>query len=625
MMTAGDAYSPSFEGQNVSIKAGWVCVPFLVIGFAVGPATGAGDSPTEDTTALAAQLMKLAARARKGASLYQEELATDLHAVAAQRDLAGSAHGEGRVVAAIAPHLNDKDIENYLNAVMVLNAVGAAALPAVPDIMQAADRHPEFFQFKLGRPHPIVRLGNLRSEVAAQGEQNKILAAFLSHRHTHVRKWTLGTIAEMGGRGREFTPQLLAMLDEPNAPSSPDVYGPLYGALAAVAEPEVALPRLIQALDGGPKQSGAMEALDDMGLVGVAALRPALSSEKSRVRWAAAMCLGYMTPHSLSATEELAYLFDDPDPRCRLAAVESMWRINHRAAPLIPVLIGLSTEGAIQPSGLGMFSGFSDDKSAESIAALTDVLSADDFQFRTAAADCLAKMGPEARTALPELRRLLDDSNSGTRLAAVRALWCLTHDFSAVQPALAKSLGEQRACSPALAIIEEIGDEALPLWPQLVAVVKNKGKTNTERRRAAKVLGSWHATSAAALPDLQVTLDEQDGTVLSAVALAVHVIDPTSLAPAEALSHYLDELPSGQDANVSQAFYALKQIGPQGVASVPTLIAALENERWSARAVEALHAIGKESLPPLQQATTSDNPEVQVRARQAIRLIENDK
>ena len=79
---------------------------------------------------------------------------------------------------------------------------------------------------------------------------------------------------------------------------------------------------------------------------------------------------------------------------------------------------------------------------------LREALQNRDPRVRREAAGVLARMGPEAKDAVPDLTRLLDDEDEATRKMAARALGRIGPDAAAAVPALMRTLLEEPPAAP---------------------------------------------------------------------------------------------------------------------------------------------------------------------------------
>ncbi len=116
----------------------------------------------------------------------------------------------------------------------------------------------------------------------------------------------------------------------------------------------------------------------------------------------------------------------------------------------------------------------------ETIAALTEALHdtspapADNELLFTGedAALALGRLGPKAKSAVPELTRLLSDSNDALREAAAMALWKIAKEPSAV-PILAECLENARDYQTCIRIMKALADIG-PAAKPAVSIIRKK-------------------------------------------------------------------------------------------------------------------------------------------------------
>jgi HEAT repeat protein len=142
----------------------------------------------------------------------------------------------------------------------------------------------------------------------------------------------------------------------------------------------------------------AAQALADIGVRAVPALRRTLKSGPFHARCWAAGGLGSLGPDAQPATVDLIDCLQDPTPGIRVAAAKALAQIA-----------------------------VDDDRASR---ALIKALHDRRLDVRIAAADSLGRFGPKAQTAIPALKKMLQDKYQTGRLAAAEALKSIQADSS---------------------------------------------------------------------------------------------------------------------------------------------------------------------------------------------------
>jgi HEAT repeat protein len=152
-------------------------------------------------------------------------------------------------------------------------------------------------------------------------------------------------------------------------------------------------------------------------------------------------------------------------------------------------------------------------------AALKGELASGDLKTRRDAAYWLHVLGPEAREAVPELVRALDDRDRQVWFYAVSALARIGPAASEAVPALIAQLedgGEAQRSYRAAYALGMIGEPALPALGEAL-----RGDSRRRRLGAAKALSWMGAAAAPLLPDLDRLLREGADEEIAAAAEAL--------------------------------------------------------------------------------------------------------
>jgi HEAT repeat protein len=172
----------------------------------------------------------------------------------------------------------------------------------------------------------------------------------------------------------------------------------------------------------------AIDAIEDLGPDAAAAapaLVKALDDPDRFVRWAAARTLGKLAPADAGpAVRGLIKLLCYPDLDVRLAAVTALAAYGPLAADAVPALAKAVVSKDDDDMRVGAIRALDaiGTEAAPAIPALIDALSQGTDRVRRAAAVLLGKFGPVARSALPALRRALNDRDADVRRYASDAI-----------------------------------------------------------------------------------------------------------------------------------------------------------------------------------------------------------
>jgi len=163
------------------------------------------------------------------------------------------------------------------------------------------------------------------------------------------------------------------------------------------------------------------------------------------------------------------------------------------------------------------------------IAAVSNLCAAttdDERIVRCSAANAIAKMGPEARSAVPALLKLLSDGRNYNEFThASDALERLRVDPLAVLPHLRRHLKHTDARIRAQAALElaDKGEAAKEAIPEVVALLRDPEAE--VRHYAAWALEEFGPLAAAAVTALRAALDDEDESVREMAKRALDAMD----------------------------------------------------------------------------------------------------
>jgi HEAT repeat protein/S1-C subfamily serine protease len=268
-----------------------------------------------------------------------------------------------------------------------------------------------------------------------------------------------------------------------------------------VPEPEPAAPANVAALtdwikklnnDDFGQRVRAAQALGEMGEGASLAFTPlfeALKDKNNLVRRAVGEAVEKVPPHKGDLAMLCKACKDANEPtEVRLLAVKCLGRLGSEARTALPVLLGLLKE---QDDGLraaAMASVVTIGADTRDVAALSDALGNPNVEIRRLSMQALAKLGPQAKAAVPGLTASLKDADKATKLEALKALAAVGPAAKEAVPALTEALKDTDsevgvAAARALAGLGE-GQTALPY---LVEGLKNGSQE--QKRSSISALG----------------------------------------------------------------------------------------------------------------------------------------
>jgi HEAT repeat protein len=242
----------------------------------------------------------------------------------------------------------------------------------------------------------------------------------------------------------------------------------------------------------------------------------------------------------------------------------------------------------------------------------------------------LKKVGAEAQAAVPEIIRLLKDSDAGVRGSTASVLGNIGAEAKTAVPQLVPLLkdSDENVRSSTASALGNIGAEAKAeaktAVPQLVPLLKDSDEN--VRSSTASALGNIGAEAKTAVPQLVPLLKDSDENVRSSTASALGNIG----AEAKAAVSPLIVLLKDSDAGVrSSAAFALGQIGAESKTAVPQLVLLLKDSDTKVRssAAFALGNIGadaKIAMPQLILLLKDSDVGVRIRAAFALGSIGAD-
>jgi HEAT repeat protein len=434
------------------------------------------------------------------------------------------------------------------------------------------------------------------------------------------------------------------------------------------------LPVLIAALEGGESGNRALAAnalaqMNRSALPALPSLKKGLTDKDPHVCFYSAYAVWVIQEQASVVMPALINLLDEKDTSLRGMTAEVLESIGPPAASAVGPLIRLleSKQLTLVPRAartLGAIGPSAQKAVKPMIAVLAD---ARDESVKQQIILALGGIGPEAREAVPELRKLLNRSGPKVQAMAAHTLGAIGKDAGAAIPELTALLKSREPtvqvyAAQALWKIANRVEEALPV---LLDILERKGEENDVfRQAAAQTLGAIGAPALVAVPALDDCRMDPSEKVKAAAAAALEAIGPPEKEEVDrlinglksthlryriectraltmagqdrkdAISDLLSGLKDTDDRVRVASALALKSIVPGApkdsmVKAVAALIEALNEGTMSLRAavIEALGALGqdaKEALGPLRGLLKKTEVKQQLLILDAIAEMKDD-
>ncbi|MEN6449315.1 MAG: HEAT repeat domain-containing protein, partial [Thermoguttaceae bacterium] len=252
---------------------------------------------------------------------------------------------------------------------------------------------------------------------------------------------------------------------------------------------------------------------------------------------------------------------------------------------------------------------------------LVNRLKDEDAFVRAAAARALAALPPAPEITMPIWEKAFQDSDATTVQYALDAMAAMG---APAVPRLVDSLKHENVRRQVIYILGQIGPDAAPATPALVALIGDKDERIA--REAVLALAKIGPGAKAAVPSLVAALEQGDNPNAGPIIYALGRIGPDAAAAEPVLTGLLGD--SNQKLAVASG-WALVQIHPSeevAAKAVPVLTAGLKNEMPLARcgAAEALGNLGsfaKSAAPALKKATEDPDKAVSETATKALQAV----
>jgi HEAT repeat protein len=411
----------------------------------------------------------------------------------------------------------------------------------------------------------------------------------------NTRQYAANVIHDMGPEAKAAVPALIKLLHDKDSDSR-DAAAKALGAMRSAAK--AAVPALINALDD-PESYVRHVAAESLGQIGPDAKSAApdlvkmLRSVWRRDRCLAARTLGKINPDANVAAGPLAEAAVDDYGEVREAAIAALIGLGAGAKLAVPVLVNRLHA----------------DVGAEAKPAVPVLVKRLHAGERSCALTALAKLGPLAKDAIPEMAKMLTDNN--LELVAFEALTDLGPVSGPVLPQL-------------IAFDRKIGSwqqwddkklsrkECVEYISQRMTYGRHGGLTGADRL--------WNVLGVEDLPFIAPMLKSE---TTSERDLAVDKF--LALGPA-AVPALVQLLKDDDPGNRRTAIRLLGHVGPDAKNAVPALAPILKDSDWQLRsaAAIALGEIGPDAAPAvvaLRESLTDTDGDVRVCAIEALGRI----
>lgn len=296
-------------------------------------------------------------------------------------------------------------------------------------------------------------------------------------------------LAKMGPDAEPAIPALVACLNDAR-PENYDVrVATLCGrALVAIGKP--AVPPILKALksDDVLTFTGAAEAIMFMKTPPDAALDTLFKALEDRSKggnpglkprqraWVAARVLAKYGPKARPATGDLIEMLHSKNFHEQVAACQALASIGSTAVTAVPKLMDLVTEGVASVRGHAAMAlaSIGPVEGQDIVAPIVEATKDFSSIVRARALMSLGVLGPEAKSALPQLLEFLRNENYRNRTETAYAVWRITGDPKEPVEVLSELAANLDYELDALAILGKMGPAAAEAAPVLLGMLDAK-------------------------------------------------------------------------------------------------------------------------------------------------------
>lgn len=594
------------------------------------------------------------------AGLYDPSPVVKIEVLVALRHIGPAARG---AVPDLVKIIQGEDSDLYIGGIEALGAIGpdaAAAAPALIELLKGDDEG------------VAVSAGLALSRILPDGsdglkEAVPVLAQALRNEDVGIRSDAVAALATVG---KVALPALIDLVAEWKTDGDSAWHAAAaLTAMGPVAEP--AVPALAAALKSNREEivihaAGALGAIGPAAKNAVPQLQKLLASKNAVIRTHVASALGDLGPAAEGAVGDLSALLEEPNAEVRRESAEALGKIGPAAKTAVHALLGaleddagaVTVHAALALSRIGpeavpeLIEALKDEPTRQLIVAilgdigepakgavetLTGYLADPklDPEFGREVLLALAKIGPEAKAAIPALIKILEDEEHPLRAGAAFALAKLGAKQKEVTRLLIIELpkeddSEMHAVAPIALVLLNLENDAMVslALPRLIDLLGDD--SNRVRHEAATTLALLGSRAADAVPRLALGLRDADPAIRGEFLATLGAIGPEA---AEAFPAILKAL-ADPDLHVQySATYTIGKIGAVANDAVPLLETNLQARDELLRIASAwalVHVdtkrrgLAKLCLGPLTRGLSLADPRARTDVVEALGLLGRD-
>ncbi len=230
----------------------------------------------------------------------------------------------------------------------------------------------------------------------------------------------------------------------------------------------------------------------------------------------------------LPAIDDLIVLLDHKDFNIQCGVCRIFERLGVEAAPAQDRLVELLNNGVVSARTWAAVAlgAIGPTEKHDVVGLLNQKLSAFTQIEKERALIGLAHIGPEAKSALPEVERLMNDLSKSTQCQAALTYWRITGDAEKSTKVLVEQIVDVSYKREAIQRLGEMGPAAAPALNALIKELKNPEEDVSEL--AVMAIAKMGAAGKPAIPGLKELLKNKDLLLRQAAGDAIEAINAAS-------------------------------------------------------------------------------------------------